>query len=112
MRRARVRAPGMPHHITQRGNRKTDVFLDAEDRHMYLELLREYSIQHRLRLWTYNLMTNHTHLIVLPETEYAVSDAMRDTHAAYASQFNRKYGFSGHLWQARFYSCVLDDQHL
>jgi putative transposase len=102
----------MPHHITQRGNRKTDVFLDAEDRHMYLELLREYSIQHRLRLWTYNLMTNHTHLIVLPETEYAVSDAMRDTHAAYASQFNRKYGFSGHLWQARFYSCVLDDQHL
>ncbi len=112
MRRSRVRAPGLPHHITQRGNRRADVFLDAEDRHVYLELLREYSTLHRLRLWTYNLMTNHTHLIVLPETESAMSSAMRDTNGAYASIFNRKYGFTGHLWQARFYSCVLDDQHL
>jgi putative transposase len=57
-------------------------------------------------------MTNHSHLIVVPETGSALSDALRDTHAAYATMFNRKYGFSGHLWQARFYSCVLDDKHL
>ena len=37
---------------------------------------------------------------------------MRDTHGTYAAMFNRKYGFTGHLWQARFYSCVLDDEHL
>ena len=57
-------------------------------------------------------MTNHTHLIVVPETDAAISDAMRDTHGAYATMFNRKYGFTEHLWQARFYSCVLDDEHL
>ena len=112
MRRARVSVPGLPHHVTQRGNRRTDVFLDAEDRHLYLELLREYSTRHRLRVWDYNLMTNHTHLIVVPKTESALSDALRDTHGTYASMFNRKYGFTGHLWQARFYSCVLDDEHL
>ena len=112
MRRARVSVPGLPHHVTQRGNRRADVFLDAEDRHLYLELLREYSTRHRLLLCDYNLMTNHTHLIVVPETEFALSDALRDTHGAYASTFNRKYGFTGHLWQARFYSCVLDDEHL
>ena len=89
-----------------------DVFIDAEDRHLYLELLREYSRRHRMRVWDYNLMTNHTHLIVVPETDAAMSDAMRDTHGAYATMFNRKYGFTGHLWQARFYSCVLDDEHL
>jgi len=112
MRRARVTIPGLPHHITQRGNRRTNIFLEAEDRHLNLELLREYSQRHRLRLWAYNLMTNHTHLIAVPETESAMSRTMRDTHGAYASMFNRKYRSTGHLWQARFYSSVLDDEHL
>jgi len=112
MRRARVVIPGLPHHVTQRGNRRLDVFLDAEDRHLYLELLREYSLRHRLRVWTYTLMSNHTHLIAMPETESALSNALRDTHGAYASMFNRKYGFAGHLWQARFYSCVLYENYL
>jgi putative transposase len=103
---------GLPHHVTQRGNRRTDVFVDAEDRHLYLELLREYSNHHRLRVWDYALMTNHTHLIVVPEAARSLSDTMRDTHGTYAVMFNRKYGFSGHLWQARFYSCILDDAHL
>jgi putative transposase len=102
----------MAHHVTQRGNRRGDVFLEAEDRHLYLELLREYSVRYRLRIWAYNLMTNHTHLIAVPDSNSALSDALRDTHGAYASLFNRKYGFSGHLWQARFYSCVLDEEHL
>jgi putative transposase len=104
--------PGIAHHVTQRGNRRGDIFHDAEDRHLYFELLREYSLRHRLRIWAYNLMTNHTHLIAVPESSSALSDALRDTHGAYATLFNRKYGFSGHLWQARFYSCVLDDEHL
>ena len=112
MRRGRVTVPGMPHHVTQRGNRRSDVFLDAEDRHLYLELLREYSTRHRLRLWTYSLMTNHIHLIVVPESPSTVSDTLRDTHSAYASLFNRKHGYSGHLWQGRFYSCLLDAEHL
>ena len=112
MRRARVTVPGLPHHITQRGNRRGEVFIDAEDRHTYLELLTEYSKRYRLRLWAYVLMTNHTHLIAVPETETGLSKTFGDTHATYASMFNRKYGLTGHLWQARFYSSVLDDGHL
>jgi putative transposase len=112
MRRGRFTVSGVPHHITQRGNRRSNIFLDAEDRHVYLELLREYSARHQVRLWTYNLMTNHTHLIVVPESESSISDTLRDTHSAYASMFNRKHGYSGHLWQGRFYSCVLDAKHL
>jgi len=89
-----------------------DVFVDAEDRHLYLELLREYSQRHQLLVWDYALMTNHTHLIVVPCRESSLSTALRDTHGAYATMFNRKYGCTGHLWQARFYSCVLDEGHL
>jgi REP-associated tyrosine transposase len=112
MRRARVVIPGVAHHVTQRGNRRGDVFLEAEDRHLYLELLREYSRRDRLRIWAYALMTNHSHLVAVPESDSSLCDALRYTHSAYASLFNRKYGFGGHLWQARFYSCVLDDEHL
>ena len=80
--------------------------------HLYLELLREYATRHGLRLWAYSLMTNHTHLIVVPDSESALSDTLRDAHSAYASMFNRAYGYSGHLWQGRFYSCLLDADHL
>ena len=111
-RRARLVVPGLPHHITQRGNRRGDIFHEPEDRLLYMELLREYFDWYRLRLWAYDLMTNHVHLIAVPETALALSKALRDTHAAYAAEFNRKYGLTGHLWQARFYSCVLDDAHL
>jgi putative transposase len=112
MRRARVCVQGLPHHVTQRGNRRMNVFVDAEDRHLYLELLHEYSRRHRLDVWDYVLMSNHTHLIVVPRTPSALSATMRDTHGTYAAMFNRKYGFCGHLWQARFYSCPLDEEHL
>lgn len=111
-RRARVAVPCVPYHVTQRGNRKTHVFLDAEDRHIYLELLREYSRRHELRIWAYSLMTNHVHFVVLPHTESSLSATMRDTHSTYATRFNKKYSFVGHLWQSRFYSAPLDDSHL
>jgi putative transposase len=112
MRRARSVIPGLPHHATQRGNRRSDVFLEAEDRHIYLELTREYFSRHGVCLWAYVLMTNHTHMIVVPETDSSLSKALRDVHGSYASIFNRKYGLNGHVWQARFYSCTLDDEHL
>jgi len=79
-----------------------NVFIDTEDRHISLELLREYTCRHQVDVWDYVLMTNHTHLIVVPRTQTSLSAALRDTHGAYAGIFNRKYGFIGHLWQARF----------
>jgi len=54
-------------------------------------------------------MTNHVHLIAIPQYENSLALVLRDTNGLYALYFNRKYGFSGHLWQARFYSCVLDE---
>ena len=57
-------------------------------------------------------MSNHIHLIVYPQTESSLQNTMRDTHSAYASWFNKKYDFVGHLWQSRYYSSVLDDVHL
>ncbi len=64
---ARVVAEGVPHHITQRGNNRQNVFLLDEDRRFYIEALRAKSRRHGLTILGYCLMTNHLHLIAIPQ---------------------------------------------
>ena len=40
-RMARVVVPGEPHHVTQRGNNRQDVFFTDDDRRFYLETLKD-----------------------------------------------------------------------
>ena len=109
---ARVVVPGLPHHVTQRGNRRADVFFDDADRRRYLFLLGQYAERHGLAIWAYCLMTNHVHFVAVPAAAESLGRAFRDAHQAYASWLNRKMRESGHLWQGRFFSCVLDDPHV
>ena len=109
---ARVVVPGLPHHVTQRGNRRADVFLCDRDRRRYLSMLAGYKARYGLRVWAYCLMTNHVHFVAVPDAADSLGRTLRDTHQAYASWLNRRLGESGHLWQGRFFSCVLDDAHL
>jgi putative transposase len=102
----------MPHHVTQRGNRQADVFIDAEDRRKYLSSLDNFTRKYGLEVLAYCLMTNHVHLVVVPVAANSLGNSLRDTHTIYAAHMNRKEGFTGHLWQGRFFSCVLDDTHL
>lgn len=111
-RMARVVAAGVPHHITQRGNNRQDVFLLDEDRRFYLETLRERSRRFGVTLLGYCLMTNHVHLVAVPERLDSLARALGQAHSRYAQRFNRRYGRSGHLWQNRFYSCPLGRTHL
>ncbi len=84
-RAARVVAVGAPHHITQRGNNRQDVFLAGEDRRFYLETLREDSRRYGLRILGYCLMTNHVHLVA----ENTLARAIERTHSRYGQRFNR-----------------------
>lgn len=111
-RKARVVAAGVPHHVTQRGNNRQNVFLSDDDRQFYLSVLRDRSRPAGLRLLGYCLMTNHVHLVGVPEKAGALARALGRTHSAYAQRFNRLQRRSGHLWQNRFYSCPLGASHL
>ncbi|MBM3497031.1 MAG: transposase [Armatimonadetes bacterium] len=64
---ARVVVPGLPHHVTQRGSNRQTVFVDDDDRRLYLSVLRDRATDARLRLLAYCLMPNHVHLVVVPE---------------------------------------------
>ena len=108
---ARIVIPNCPHHVTQRGNNRQDVFFVDDDRRTYLGLLKEESQKHGLRVDGYCLMSNHVHLIATPQREASLAKALGRTHFRYAQYVNRLHKRSGHLWQNRFYSCALDEAH-
>ncbi len=111
-REARFQEPELPYHVTQRGNYRQDVFADEEDFQKYLELLEKYGRKYKLEVWAYCLMNNHVNLIVYPLTTTSMARTLATTHMVYAQHMHRRTGLVGHLWQGRFYSCALDDQHL
>ncbi|HUO26158.1 MAG TPA: transposase [Candidatus Aquilonibacter sp.] len=109
---ARVVMPDVPHHVTQRGNTRQQIFAEDADRITYLALLRQYAGLYRLSVLGYCLMSNHVHLIVVPGTCEALSHTLRSVHGRYAAYWNARASSSGHVWQGRFYSCPLDEPHL
>jgi putative transposase len=111
-RMARVVLPGTAHHLTQRGSRRSNVFLDDADRESYIHILLDCCRRFHLHVCAYCLMSNHVHFVVIPEREDSLWKTFHRCHGMYATRFNLKYGLSGHLWQARPYSCVLDEDHL
>jgi putative transposase len=109
---ARVVFPGVPHHVTQRGNRRAEVFFSDQDRHRYLILLDEYARKHALDIWAWCLMTNHVHFVVVPDRADSLAATFKSVDMRYSQYINRTQGLTGHLWQGRPYSCPLDETHL
>ncbi len=109
---ARIVIPGCAHHLTQRGNRGEDVFFTDADRVRYLQMLVEYARKHGLAVQAYCLMTNHVHLVAVPQTEASLAAVLKPPRTRYTQHINRTRGVSGRLWQGRFFSCPLDDEHL
>ena len=85
---ARVIAPGYPHHITQRGNRRQKTFFCEEDYRFYLELMSEWLRKYRVAVWAYCLMPNHVHLIAVPETQEGFARAIGEAHRRYTRRIN------------------------
>ena len=109
---ARVIVPHYPHHITQRGSRSQTTFFHPADYQLYIDLLVEHKNKFNISIWAYCLMPNHVHLIITPENETGISHYLSHTHRNYVLKINKRNGWTGHLWQERFCSFVMDEIHL
>lgn len=107
---ARVVAPNYPHHITQRGTNKMQIFLDDEDRLYFLQALKEYAEKTGTKILAYCLMGNHFHLLLVPKDTQFLGKCIHGATFRYAQHFNKKYERSGRLWQNRYFSCVVDER--
>jgi len=104
----RIVVPGLPHHITQRGNGRAKVFDCDQDRTVFLDLLARYSLQYGLSIWGYCLMSNHFHVVAVPAHECAAAKVLGRLEADYARFLNVRRRTSGHLWQARYHSVAME----
>ena len=109
---ARIVVAGLPHHVTQRGNRRQKVFLEDGDYALYRDLLAARCRQAGVAVWAYCLMPNHVHLILVPATADALARALGETHRRYTGFLNARMRVTGHLFQGRFGSVVMDEPHL
>lgn len=111
-RMARLVVPGVPHHVTQRGNRRQPTFFSDADYALYLKLLRHWSAEAGTAIWAWCLMPNHVHLILVPSDADGLRAALGETHRRYTRHVNQREDWRGHLWQSRFASCPMDEDHL
>jgi putative transposase len=109
---ARVVVPGVPHHVTQRGNRRQATFFSEADYEAYLELMGEWCARCGVAVWAYCLMPNHVHLIVVPESEDGLRRGIGEAHRRYSRRINFRQDWRDHLWQGRFASFPMDERHL
>ncbi len=105
---SRVVIPDLPHHITQRGNRRQQTFFSDEDYQYYLDLLAEWSNHFKVSIWAYCLMPNHIHIITVPKFADGLAKVMEQVHSRYTRYMNFQKGWKGpnsgdsHLTARRF----------
>jgi len=111
-RTARSVVEGVPYHVTQRGNRRQDIFFCDEDRRIYLSWLADYCDRYKLEVLSYCLMTNHDHVVTVPHSSDSLAKTFHILHTRYSRMINERFSWCGHLFQGRYFSTALDDAHL
>jgi putative transposase len=89
-----------------------ETFSDDADRETYIGLLRRNLVDAGASVLGWCLMTNHVHLVAIPEREDSMAVLLRRVHGRYAQYFNARHERAGHLWQNRFFACMLGPGHL
>lgn len=109
----RLTAPGLPHHIIQRGNNRQSIFVDEADCIRYLDDLSELATAHGLAIHAYVLMPNHVHLLATPAGRDTLPRLMQALGRRYVRRFNSRHRRTGTLWEGRYRSTVVDtDRYL
>jgi putative transposase len=108
----RLVLPGLPYHVTQRGNRREQTFFEDDDYVRYRELLAEAAAKAGAEVWAYCLMPNHVHVIVTPADADGLRRTFADAHRRYTGFINARHRWTGHLWQGRFGTVAMDETHL
>jgi putative transposase len=109
---ARVVIPGLPHHVTQRGNGGARTFFADADYALYRGLLAEQCRAAGVEVWAWCLMPNHVHLVLVPSDADGLRRALAAVHRRFAGIIHARRKRTGHFWQGRFGAVVMDEAHL
>lgn len=107
----RVHLAGVPEHIIQRGNNRQVCFACEEDFAAYAHWLKQYSDAFGVHVHAWVFMTNHVHLLCTASDAKGISLMMQSLGRRYVRYFNEQYRRSGTLWEGRFKSCLVQEEH-
>ena len=107
-RHARLKLPGHPLHVYQRGHDKKPCFGTPADHMLYLALLGESAHLYSCAVHALVLMTNHVHLLVSPSEPADASRMMKRLNERYAMHYNKRMQRTGAVWESRFKTCLVD----
>ncbi|WP_051237327.1 REP-associated tyrosine transposase [Ottowia thiooxydans] len=104
----RLTIAGYPHHVILRGNNRQPIFRDTADYRRLLGSLRNFSVEYKVAVHAYVLMTNHAHLLLTPETNEGLPGMMQALGRSYVRYFNDRHERSGTLWEGRYRSGLIE----
>jgi len=99
----------LPMHIMSRSNNKQNIFNNDNDKLRYYSLLLNLKNQNKVDILHYCIMNNHTHLIVMLNNQTKLSRFMKQVNLSYFNYYRIQNNYSGHLWQGRFKSIIIDN---
>ncbi len=104
---ARGLAGGEIYHIINRGNRRAEIFHNTKDYEIFIKLMTEAKKMIDVKLYGFVLMPNHFHFIIEPNEAEDLSKYMQWLLTSYVRYYNKTYKTSGHLWQGRYKSFIV-----
>ena len=104
----RIEYPDALYHVISRGNARQDIFFTDNDRRLFLDLICEFSERFNIEVYAYVLMGNHYHLL-LKTPDANLSKGMQWFGTTYTRRFNLTNNQSGHLFQGRFKSIIIEN---
>ncbi len=103
---------GLIYHVINRGNNRQKVFGGEGDYLAFLQAMADLKQRKPFSLFGYCLMGNHLHLLIRPQ-EAPISRIVQSLLVSHTQRYHRCHHSSGHVWQGRFKSPVIqDDDHL
>lgn len=103
----RIEYPGAVYHVTSRGNVRSIIYRDNEDRKRFLNVLVSVVERYNWLCYAYCLMDNHYHL-VLETPDGNLSAGMRHLNGVYTQQHNRRHQKAGHVFEGRYKAILVD----
>jgi putative transposase len=107
---ARGLADNQIYHVINRGNRRETIFHDSYDYDKFLKLIKEAKDLYQIKIYAYCLMPNHYHLVIYTKVAESLSLSMHKINSSYVRYYNQRYKVSGHLWQGRYKSFIVQEE--
>ena len=112
-RKPRLCPAGVPQHLIHRGANRQFIFRNPSDFEFYFTKLMSYCSEFDVHIYAWVLMSNHVHLLVIPESDDGITLMMQRLAGSYANYFNKRYKNTGPIWEGRFKNVpVVDQAHL